>query len=262
MKNEIMNKEVMNKGTILHIDKEEPGEFEVRELAGRRIWIFRQGLKCEEVFIYWGIHEHSAENVTKIAKMIKEQLPGKAFTLAAYEGKDWNGDFSPWKAPGIFGEQKGQDEFTGNGKELLQWLTDICIPAVEHTACKRFLAGYSLAGLFSLWAFYETAQSSYFHGCACCSGSLWFPGWAEYIEQKQTAENSIVYLSLGGKEEHTRNKVMATIGDATRSMKRKLEMDKNVVESKLEWNAGGHFAEPDLRILKGMIWLLERVRDN
>lgn len=68
----------------------------------------------------------------------------------------------------------------------------------------------------------------------------------------------LVYLSLGGKEEQSKNAVMAGIGHATRSQDKLLEGDDKVIAHTLVMNPGGHFASTDKRVAKGIAWLLEQ----
>jgi predicted alpha/beta superfamily hydrolase len=98
-----------------------------------------------------------------------------------------------------------------------------------------------------------------FDGAASCSGSLWFPGWDSFCHTAQAPAGSIVYLSLGGKEEKTRNPAMAGIGDATRKLEQKLKQDPALQAVTLEWNPGGHFTEPQQRTAKGMAWLVHHM---
>ena len=103
--------------------------------------------------------------------------------------------------------------------------------------------GYSLAGLFALWALYE---SDLFAGAVCCSGSLWYPGWDDYVmKHKILKSDSLIYLCLGGKEEKTNNKEIAVIGDRTRSQEKILRKDPNVKSSVLEWNSGDILRIPE-----------------
>lgn len=112
--------------------------------------------------------------------------------------------------------------------------------------------GYSLAGLFALWAAYEC---DCFSGIICCSGSLWFQDWDIYVEEHTLHSKCKIYLSLGGREEKTKNKVMARVGDRTREQKKKLEKDPMAERVFLEWNAGGHFADEGKRLAKGIRYL-------
>ncbi len=67
------------------------------------------------------------------------------------------------------------------------------------------LGGYSLAGFFALWSSYQTEL---FDGIAAVSPSVWYPQWMEYAKDNKPLATS-VYLSLGDKEEKTKNPTMA-----------------------------------------------------
>ena len=45
---------------------------------------------------------------------------------------------------------------------------------------------------------------------------MWFPGWKNYVLTHTTPDNCIIYLSLGIKEEKTKNPTMSTVGNVTR----------------------------------------------
>ncbi len=65
---------------------------------------------------------------------------------------------------------------------------------------------------------------------------------------------STVYLSLGNREEHARNKRMAAVGECIR---RQHELLLNKISSShtiLEWNEGGHFNDEAARMARGFIW--------
>ena len=99
---------------------------------------------------------------------------------------------------------------------------------------------------------YETELLS---GCVCCSGSLWIDYWDTYAATHRTKNYSKVYLSLGGKEEKTKNQLMRKVGDRTREQEKKLLSDPNVTCCVLEWNKGGHFADSEERLSKGIRWI-------
>ena len=68
-------------------------------------------------------------------------------------------------------------------------------------------------------------------------------------------ESTKIYLSLGKKEEKTRNAIMKTIGDCTRNLAAFYkENGQRVV---LEWNNGNHFSDVAERCAKGCVWLLK-----
>lgn len=58
-----------------------------------------------------------------------------------------------------------------------------------------------MVGLFSLWAAYQTDA---FAGVAAASPSIWFPDFLQYMKEHDIRTES-VYLSLGDREEKTRN---------------------------------------------------------
>ena len=179
-------------------------------------------------------------------------MPEQNFLLVAFQVENWNRDFSPWEASAVF----GKEGFAGQGLKTLRWLTEECVPHIDRTFGvkdrEHWLMGYSLAGLFALWAAYE---SDVFSGIVCCSGSLWFPDWDHYVRDHMIQSKCSVYLSLGGKEEKTKNKVMAAVGDRTRVQERLLQEDSMVESVVLEWNAGGHFADAGKRLAKGVKWM-------
>ena len=93
-----------------------------------------------------------------------------------------------------------------------------------------------------------------FYGAAAASPSVWFPNWIDFILQGQPHAKKI-YLSLGKKEEKTKNQVMASVGDNIRKM---YELLSGSVDIVLEWNDGGHFNEPDIRTAKAFEHILSK----
>ena len=126
------------------------------------------------------------------------------FRLIAVRIDDWNNDLSPWEAPAVF----GKESFGSGASEMLGRLLGLC----DDGSKIYYIGGYSLAGLFALWAAYQT---DVFKGVAAASPSVWFPGFAEYMKKNEIRTDT-VYLSLGDREEKARNPVMATVGDRIR----------------------------------------------
>ena len=120
-------------------------------------------------------------------------------------------------------------------------------------ALKIILGGYSLAGFFSLWAAYETGI---FSAVTAASPSVWYPGWMDYAKG-HVPQADAVYLSLGKKEEKTKNKVMAAVGDCIRSQHDIL--DGQGIPNTLEWNEGNHFVHPEERTAKGFAWCMQQL---
>ena len=174
------------------------------------------------------------------------------FLFAAVPVESWNDTLSPWEAPAVWGKQG----FGGNAMDTLRFLTEQVIPTLKQQLrlpenIKIILGGYSLAGLFALWA---STQTDLFYGVAAASPSVWFPGWMEF-EQRHLIQAQRVYLSLGDKEERTKNAVMAVVGDNIRTLHSQLTA--RGVDCTLEWNSGGHFKDADLRTAKAFRWVME-----
>ena len=65
-----------------------------------------------------------------------------------------------------------------------------------------------------------------------------------------------VYLSLGDKEEKTKNPVMRTVADCICTQYDLLR--DSGTNSILEWNPGNHFRDADLRMAKAFAWCIRQ----
>lgn len=177
------------------------------------------------------------------------------FSLVAIGGLDWNHDMSPWDGPPAF--RNGQP-FTGGARDHLQLLTRRILPEAEGglagTPRWRGIAGYSLAGLFALYAIYHTEL---FSRVGSMSGSLWFPGIKEYIlSHAPRRRPECIYFSLGDRESKTRNPVLRQVGQNTEEIRTFYQSQG--IDTTLDWNAGTHFDHPEERIAAGIRWLAQQ----
>jgi len=175
----------------------------------------------------------------------------RSFILVSFHIDDWNKELSPWPSPPVF----GNESFGDGAADTLGFVTAKLLPYIKEKYgpgddIPVVLGGYSLAGLFSLWSMYNSDEFSAVCGV---SPSVWFEGWDEYV-LSHTPKASKVYLSLGRKEEKTKNAVMARVGDRIRMQDEILS--KAGIRSVLEWNEGGHFNDPGKRCAAGFIWCL------
>ncbi len=197
--------------------------------------------KAVEIVLVQPVDAHDLSSIENEAAQIRE-ITGKDFCLAAFSVKDWNKELSPWKAPAVFGKEDFGEGAGDTLREILQYCVD---PAKTY-----YIGGYSLAGLFALWAVHQTDR---FAGVAAVSPSVWFPEFDTYLKDHEIRCGN-VYLSLGDKEERTRNPVMAEVGNRIRGAQDLFR--SRGVSSVLEWNEGNHFKEPDLRMAKGFAHFL------
>ena len=185
--------------------------------------------------------EHEMASLENEVREI-EKRTSKEFRFIATKVENWNDDLSPWKAPAVF----KTEDFCGGASKTLENIIALCADKNR----KYYIGGYSLAGLFALWA---ACQTDIFSGVAAASPSVWFPGFIDYMKTyKMKSQN--VYLSLGDREEKTRNPVIAQIGNCIKEEYRCLL--ENGINCILEWNKGNHFKEADIRTAKAFAWIL------
>ncbi len=179
-----------------------------------------------------------------------EEIGVKQYSLCAYASDDWNGDYSPWPAD----NPMDSSGFTGNGNRTRELLyTELEEIKKQYAIGNIILTGYSLAGLFSLWM---GLSCDIISDIICCSGSMWFDGFQEYLTNLECSSSKRIYLSLGGKEKRTGNPVMQTIEDKTREVVSILATKSNVQQVHFELNPGGHFADSCKRIANGVNWII------
>lgn len=220
-------------------------------IGGKNCYLYDNGEA--DFFLVQAVNAHELEVLDKEVEIIKALVPNVSFIYAAFLIRDWNKELAPWEAPAVF----GKEGFGAGAADTLAFLTETLLPWLNHAYGGRddiafYLGGYSLAGLFALWAAYQTEA---FTGIAAVSPSVWFPGWDTYLSS-HSLRTLQVYLSLGDKEEKTRNKVMAKVGENIRKQDAIIEKENDKIAHVLEWNRGNHFAEPELRTAKGFAWLL------
>ena len=206
--------------------------------------IFEYGNPASDIVLIQPVDEHDLALIENEIAAIADNSD-KDFRLIAVKVDDWNTDLSPWQAPAVF----GKDAFGGGARDTLSAILPLC----EDKSKTYCIGGYSLAGLFALWAAYQT---DVFKGVAAASPSVWFPDFESYVIHNRI-QTDLVYLSLGDKEEKTRNPVMAQVGNAIRSIHRRLSDSR--IDCTLEWNQGNHFKDADLRTAKAFAWLLNRM---
>ena len=195
----------------------------------------------------------------------------KYLLMAVVVVDSWNQDRSPWKAPCAFGE-----DFGDGADKTLEWVLDNVVylekdnnsdilesnkdnniendsdTGEKSNLKKYYLAGYSLAGLFSLYAAYMT---DVFAGVAAVSPSVWFPDFASFAKERDINCDN-VYLSLGDKEHRTRNQEMAKVKDSIEAIYK--DLSDRGVNCTLEYNPGNHFKDVNIRMSKAFKWLLEQ----
>ena len=203
----------------------------------------------------------------------------------------WEENFSPWCAPRVFA--KGPN-FGDGAQKTLDTLINQVIPWAESELTDppayRMLVGYSLAGLFSLWAGISqpgtpqqvardyqpddvpsqpgpssqpgapqlSAPASTFQRVGAVSGSFWFPGLLDYVDQ-QLSGGAVglthAYLSLGDREARTPNPQIMHVRENAELLASKL--DNAGITSTFKLNRGNHFQNVEGRMQKALDWLVK-----
>ena len=197
----------------------------------------------------------------------------------------WEENFSPWCAPRVFA--KGPNFGNGAQKTLETFINQV-IPWAEselrEPPAYRALVGYSLAGLFSLWAGvtqagvspqvargcqpdgvssqpgapHVDAPTPTFQRIGAVSGSFWFPGLLDYVNQ-QLSGGAVglthAYLSLGDREARTPNPQIMHVRENAELLASRLESAG--ITSMFELNRGNHFQNVEGRMQKALDWLVK-----
>ena len=198
----------------------------------------------------------------------------------------WEENFSPWCAPRVFA--KGPN-FGDGAQKTLDTLINQVVPWTESELTEppayRALVGYSLAGLFSLWAGVSQqvargcrpddvssqpgpssqpgaprvdAPVATFQRIGAVSGSFWFPGLLDYVNQ-QLSGGAVglthAYLSLGDREARTPNPQIMHVRENAELLASKL--DNAGITSTFELNRGNHFQNVEGRMQKALNWLVK-----
>ena len=198
---------------------------------------------------------HDLETIENEIAVIKK-LTKEEFWLLVFPVEDWNNDLSPWEAPAVFGKEGFGGRASGTLARIEETLAQLEETSKQISGKgidedKRYIiGGYSLAGLFALWAAHRSER---FFGVAAASPSMWFPEFTEFMKNHELCCEH-VYLSLGDKEARTRNHVMATVEEKIRQAYALLQ--KKNVNCILEMNQGNHFKDADVRTAKAFSWVL------
>lgn len=215
------------------------------EVSGKTITLYKAEQTNQPLVV---INMFESDGSTLIPELQKIGTPH--INLLVISNLNWNSDLSPWEIPSFL---KQEPPFTGEADTHLQWLLNEVIPKakerIEGTPEKTYIAGYSMAGLFALYALY---QCDVFDRAACMSSSFWYPKFKEYAlsnKLKRTPEK--MYFSLGDKEAKTKHPILKTVQENTEAIVEHFK--QSGVDVTFEMNEGNHFKDVDWRIVRGIV---------
>lgn len=182
-----------------------------------------------------------------------EKLGCSPFHLVAITNLRWNEELLPWPHEPVITKS---DRFTGEATSYAHCLTKDIIPHVEKTMKKpplRIIAGYSMGGLFALYAPYITDA---FLSVVSASGSVWYPNFVSYVKEHDFLRKpESIYLSIGDLESRTKDPFFSQTEHCTKELHSIYQ--RKAVESIFELNPGNHYKDAPYRLAKGIAWTLE-----
>jgi len=143
---------------------------------------------------------------------IDQCVEGVCSNVVSVPVSDWDDALTPWVAPGLY---EGDADFGACADETLAQLVDEVIPTFEQAhglrPSQRAVCGYSLGGLFSLYAF---THADAFASCAALSPSVWYEGWIDALSQiAGDFSERFAFLSIGKKEKRAMPAILHCVED-------------------------------------------------
>ena len=197
-------------------------------------------------------HETKNDGINREVKALAATAT-KEFAIVFFDTVEWAKALMPWQDEAV-----SRDEEVGmHAQDTLVYIEESLVPWLHERFGKLpcIIGGYSLGGLFALWA---ARQSAAFCAVAAASPSLWIKGWTDYADNR-SLNAQLAYISLGDREEHCRNQRMARIGDCVRHEHLTLANQIGSSATTLEWNSGGHFGNEAERTAKAFAWCIENI---
>ncbi|MEE3392882.1 MAG: alpha/beta hydrolase-fold protein [Lachnospiraceae bacterium] len=178
------------------------------------------------------------------------------FHLVTISNLSWDSDLSPWPHEPVVTKD---DHFTGHAAEHMKLMENEILPWAENELAwkpgKRILAGYSMAGLFSAYAPFISDK---FDGVLSVSGSVWYPGFEDYFLKTEFRKKpDAVYFSLGSKETRVSNPALQVTENVMKNLAKNCKLRGTA--SVYEQNPGNHFKDSELRVVKGIDWVLKEL---
>lgn len=224
-------------------------------------------------------HEEKNDGVRREVDLIAQASP-TGFAMVFFDCVEWARALMPWADDAV-----SRDAEVGrHAPDTLRFIEHTLLPWLRERfgALPCIIGGYSLGGLFALWAARNTDA---FAAVAAASPSLWINGWGEYaaahpiLSPQATAHHSLnttlqistpqhittttpIHLSLGDREEHCRNQRMKRIGDCVRAEHALLCQQLSPTAVTLRWHEGGHFGAEAERTAEAFAWCIEQLVHN
>ena len=215
--------------------------FREMAISGKQCRLFGAG-KPSYLLIQPSARHESASLEDEVRKTAA--LSPVPFALLTICLDDWIIDLMPWPDRNI-----SRDAEAGkHAADTLQYILSSAVPELlgRFGSLPLILGGYSLGGLFALWA---SSRTDCFKAVAAASPSVWIRDWLPFAK-KNVTRAEYVYLSLGDREENVRNQAIARVGDCLRAHYELLREQLGLDRCTLVMEEGNHFSDNDGRLAR------------
>ena len=226
-----------------------------QEIEGVKLYVYLSNVK-DATTIYFLDGEQFEEPFNQ---WITEHRPALNFVLIASNNR--TDDYTPW--PLLASETLLMD-FGGKAEEHLSFIKTCVVPFCESeyrfasSAEKRVIGGYSLGGLFSLYA---AVNTNLFGTALSCSSSLWFPDFLDYLKEHPfKAAHPKLYMSVGDQEGTTATNLTADQTLNTIALKDFYEPKFQPGDFKFTLEVGNHGNNISGRAWRAIEWVEENCR--
>ena len=223
-----------------------------QEICGVKLYVYRSNVQ-NATTIYFLDGDQFKEPFNHW--IIKHQ-PALNFVLLNSNNR--TDDYIPWP---LQASETMPIDFGGKAEEHLSFITTHVIPFCEgeygfaSSAEKRVIGGYSLGGLFSLYA---AVNTDLFGTVLSCSSSLWYPGFLDYLKEHPfKAAHPKLYMSVGNKEGTTATNLTADQTLNTLALKDWIEPNFQAGDFQFTLEEGNHGINISRRVERAVEWVEE-----
>ena len=226
-----------------------------QEIEGVKLYVYLSNVK-DATTIYFLDGEQFEEPFNQ---WITEHRPALNFVLIASNNR--TDDYTPW--PLLASETLLMD-FGGKAEEHLSFIKTCVVPFCESeygfasSAEKRVIGGYSLGGLFSLYA---AVNTDLFGTVLSCSSSLWYSDFLDYLKEHPfKAAHSKLYMSVGDQEGTTATNLTADQTLNTLALKDFYEPKFQAGDFNFTLEEGNHGNDISGRAWRAVEWVEENCK--
>ena len=226
-----------------------------QEICGVKLYVYRSNVQ-NATTIYFLDGDQFAEPFNRW--IIKHHPPLNFVLLNANNRTD---DYTPWP---LQASETMPMDFEGKAEEHLSFISTHVIPFCESeyglasSAEKRVIGGYSLGGLFSLYA---AVNNDLFGTVLSCSSSLWYPDFLDYLKEHPfKAAHPKLYMSVGDQEGTTATNLTADQTSNTIALKDFYEPKFQAGDFNFTLEEGNHGNDISGRAWRAVEWVEENCK--